>query len=311
MAARAEVVGDLLGGGHGEAVDDPRAGLLGEVVGQPGQPLLGRLEPDHPEPQRLAVQRAAQHEDVSPGVGAVELLGHVRGHPGVGGRRGGQHGDAVGELAEEGADPAVVGPEVVAPVGDAVRLVDDEEPAGRGEPGQHLVAEAGVVEPLRAHEEYVDLPGPDRLVDGLPVLDVRRVDRHRADAGPLGGGDLVAHQGQQRGDDHGRARTGGAQQQGGHEVDRRLAPAGPLHDQRPPPVDGQRRDRRPLVLAEDGVLAADERAQVCLGLGPDVGGGYLGCGHPHCLPAVPDSPPVRRVRGCARRPPSPSRRAAP
>jgi hypothetical protein len=38
--------------------------LLGEVVGQPGQPLLGGLQPDHAEAQRLAVERAAQHEDV-------------------------------------------------------------------------------------------------------------------------------------------------------------------------------------------------------------------------------------------------------
>ena len=34
----------------------PDPGLLGEVVGQPGQPLLGGLEPDHAEPQRLAVE---------------------------------------------------------------------------------------------------------------------------------------------------------------------------------------------------------------------------------------------------------------
>ena len=64
VAPRAQVAGDLLGGRHGEAVDDARSRLLGQVVGQPGQPLLGGLQPDHPEAQRLAVERAAQHEDV-------------------------------------------------------------------------------------------------------------------------------------------------------------------------------------------------------------------------------------------------------
>ena len=143
----------------------------------------------------------------------AELLGDVGGDPGVGGGGGGQHRDAVGQVGEQGADPAVVGPEVVAPVGDAVRLVDDQQPAGRREPGQHLVAEAGVVEPLRADQQHVDLAGPDRVLDRLPLLDVGGVDRDRADAGPLGGGDLVAHQREQRGDDHGRPGAGLAQQQ--------------------------------------------------------------------------------------------------
>ena len=62
-----------------------------------------------------------------------------------------------GSSASRVADPAVVGPEVVAPVGDAVRLVDHEQAAGRGQAWQHLVAEAGVVEPLRADQEHVDL----------------------------------------------------------------------------------------------------------------------------------------------------------
>ena len=179
-----------------------------------------------------------------------ELLRDVVGDALVGGRRGRQHRDAVGQLGEQGADPAVVGPEVVAPVGDAVRLVDHEQAAGRGQPRQHLVAEAGVVEPLRAHQEHVDLAALDRRVGLLPLLDVGRVDRDRADAGALGGRDLVAHQREQRRDDHRRPAALLTQQQRGDEVDRRLAPPGALHDQRPPPVDHQRLDRRPLVVVE-------------------------------------------------------------
>ncbi len=182
VPARAQVVGDLLGGGDREAVDDAGAGLLGEVVGQPGQPLLGGLEPDHAEPERLAVERAAQDEDVG-----AELLGDVGGDPGVGGGGRGEDRDAVGQVAEQGADPAVVGPEVVAPVGDAVRLVDHEQAGGGREPRQHLVAEAGVVEPLGADQQHVDLAGQDRLLDRLPVLDVGGVDGDRADPGALGG----------------------------------------------------------------------------------------------------------------------------
>ena len=228
MAAGAQVVGDLLGGGDGEAVDDAGAGLLGQVVGEPGQPLLGGRQPDDAELQRLTVEGAAQHQGLGP-----HLLGDVGGDPGVGGGGRRQHRDAGRQVVEQGADPAVVGPEVVPPVGDAVRLVDHEQPAGGGQPGQHLVAEAGVVEPLRADQEDVDLAGRDRPVGLLPVLEVGGVDRHRADAGPLGGGDLVAHQRQQRRDDHGRPGAGLAQQQRGHEVDRRLAPAGALDDERP------------------------------------------------------------------------------
>ena len=202
---------------------------------------------------------------------AAELLGDVGGHPGVGGGGGGEHRDALGQVGEQGADAAVVGAEVVAPVGDAVRLVDHEQAGGGGQPGQHLVAEAGVVEPLGADQQHVDLAGGDRVVDRLPLLEVGGVDRDRADAGPLGGLDLVAHQGEQRRDDHRRAGARGAQQRGGHEVDRGLAPAGALHDERPAPVDRERLDRRPLVLAEHGVVAAHQRPEVALGLGAHVG----------------------------------------
>ena len=276
----AQVAGDLLGRGHGEAVDDAHPGLLGEVVGQPGEALLGRAQPHHPEPQRLAVERAPQRQRVG-----AELLGDVVGDPLVGGGGGGQHRDPVGQVVEEGADPAVVGPEVVAPVGDAVGLVDDQQAAGRGQPGQHLVAEAGVVEPLGAHQQDVDLTGTDLVLDRLPLLDVGGVDGDRADAGPLGGGDLVAHQRQQRRHDDRRAAAPGTQQQRRDEVDRRLAPSGPLHHQRAAPVDDQGLDRGPLVVVERDVVASDERAQMRLGLLSYVARGA----HRACLPAWSDS----------------------
>ena len=76
----------------------------------------------------------------------------------------------------------------------------------------------------------------------------------------------------------------GAQQERGHEVDRRLAPTRALDHQRPPAVDHERLDRGPLVVAQHGVLAADQRAQMSLGVGPHVGRG----GHVSCLAATAD-----------------------
>ncbi len=241
------------------------------MVGEPGQALLGGLEPDHTQPQRLAVERAAQHQDVG-----AQLFGDIGRHPRVGRGGGGEHGYAVGKVAQEGADAPVVGPEVVAPVGDAVGLVDDQQATRGGQAGQHLVSEARVVEPLGRDQQHVDLAGPDLLVDRLPLLVVGGVDGDRPDAGPLGRRDLVAHQGQQRRDDHGRAGALLTQQEGGHEVDRGLAPAGALHDQRPPPLDRQRGDRGPLVVVQDDVLVhpwADECPQVLLGARTHVGRG--------------------------------------
>ena len=133
-------------------------------------------------PSRAASQPEAgvggrQREDAEPQAGAgerpahrthrcsarAELLDHV-GRPRAAlavavvastGAPGGQRGQQV-------ADAPVVGPEVVAPVADAVRLVDDEQPGGLGQPGQLLVAEPRVVQPLRADQQQVDLVGGER-----------------------------------------------------------------------------------------------------------------------------------------------------
>ena len=220
-----------------------------------------------------------------------QLLGDVVGDALVGGRGGRQHRDAVGQLGEQGADPAVVGAEVVAPVGDAVRLVDHQQAAGRRQPRQHLVAEPRVVEPLGADEEHVDLAALDRRVGLLPLLHVGGVDGDRSDAGPLGGRDLVAHQRQQRRDDHRRPAALLAQQQGGDEVDRRLAPSGALHDQRPPSVDHQRLDRRPLVVVELRLslpFAGPTSARRCCSARVRVLSSSVAAVMPSCLPAWSD-----------------------
>ena len=87
-----------------------------------------------------------------------------------------------------------------------MRLVDDQQPA-RAEQVRQPAGEAGVGQPLRARSA-ARRARPRRSVGQhrLPVVDVGRVDRGRPQPGPLGRGDLVAHQGQQRRDDQRRAR---------------------------------------------------------------------------------------------------------
>ena len=229
--------------------------------------VAGRLTTASLSDSRSSGPRSTSTPSRSARDARAQLLGHVGGDAGVGGRGGRQHRDVRRQGLEQGPDPAVVGPEVVPPVGDAVRLVDHDQPGGRGQVGQHVVAEAGVVEPLGADQQHVDRAVANLRVDLLPVLEVGGVDRARVDARPRRRLDLVPHQRQQRRDDHGRACPGRAQQRGRDEVDRRLAPPGPLHHQRPPLLGDEGADRRPLVLAQPRVLAR-QRPQVLLGRCP-------------------------------------------
>lgn len=147
--------------------------------------------------------------------------------------------------------------------------------AGRWRPraGEHLVAEVGIVEPLRAHKEHVHLAGGHLLLDRVPLLRVRRVDRPGANARPRGRLHLVAHQREQRRDDDGGAATALTEQRGRDEVHGRLAPAGPLHHQGPPVVGDQRLDGPPLVLAQSRAAGRvrDETGEHGIGGGPERG----------------------------------------
>ena len=86
-------------------------------------------------------ERTAQHEGRLPKLG-----GQVLGDALVGGGRGGEHGRAGVQFAQDVGDAAVVGPEVVAPVGDCVGFVDDEETEAPGEAAHDALAEGRVRE---------------------------------------------------------------------------------------------------------------------------------------------------------------------
>ena len=168
-------------------------------------------------------------------------------------------------------------------------LVDDDQAGGGRQPGEHLVAEARVVEALGADQQHVGPAGADLVVHLLPLLDVAGVDRHAGDAGALRCRDLVAHQGEQRADDDGGSGTASPQQGCRDEVDRRLAPAGALHDERSAVPLHQGGDRRPLVLAQHRVRTGE-------GLKNQLGLGTQGARHPLTLPGATDERPAGRQR---------------
>ena len=225
----------------------PDPGSARERVGDP-RVALERVEPGHHgEPQRGPGQRAAQRD------GAVaELGGDVGGDPrvGRGGRR--QHRRAGRQREQRSGEALVVGPEVEAPVGDAVRLVDHEQPAG-GRAGR-AAARRTAGWPSRSGEISSTSIVPARDVGQHvgPLVDVGGVDGGGAQPGPArprrsGRASAPATARRRASDPSPR----GPQRPRGGPVDGRLAPAGGLHDEHPAPVVDQRPHRDALVVAGD------------------------------------------------------------
>ena len=238
-------LGEALGVGHGQRVDDAGPGQLGQVVDHPGVALQRREVAHHRELQAGPGQGAAQHQGR-----LAELGGDVVGDPLVGGRRGRQHRGGGVEPPQDVGHAAVVGAEVVAPVGDRVGLVDDHQPEPPGQRVEHAPPEARVGQPLRRHEQDVE-PAPEEVGLHLgPRLDVAGVERRRPQPGLAGRRDLVTHQREQRRDHQGGAGPLGATHRGRRPVDRRLAPPRRLHDEHAGRLLGQGRDGDPLVVAQ-------------------------------------------------------------
>ena len=74
-------------------------------------------------------------------------------------------------------------------------LVDYEQADPLREHREHLGAELGVVEPFRRDEQQVDVVGFEVALDLGPGIAVRGVHGVGAQAEPLRGSHLVAHEG--------------------------------------------------------------------------------------------------------------------
>jgi hypothetical protein len=147
------------------------------------------------------------------------------------GRRGaGQHPRRP-ELLEESADLQVLRPEVVAPLADAMGLVDRDE---RRREARGEGAEARVGETLGGDVGELEGAGPQprEPLAHLVGRQRRREDRRR-DAALLERAHLVVHQGDERRDHERRA----GEERRGQLVDEALAAAGRRDEQQSPPLE--------------------------------------------------------------------------
>ena len=244
-APPAQPARDALRVGHREAVHDAGAGHRRQVLRQPGEPLRLVPQRDRVQVQRVAGQRSADHHHV-----VAQLARHVLDHAVVRGRGRAQDRDVGAQRRQQPADAPVVRHELVAPVADAVRLVHHEHADRALDPGQQPRVEVLVGEALRGDEQDVDAVADEVGLDGRPVVAVGGVDRHGAQPQPVRGLDLVAHQAEQRAHDQRRPVALVPPDPRGDPVDEALAPARPLHDERPRAVADHGLDRLALALAE-------------------------------------------------------------
>ncbi|MGX1223775.1 hypothetical protein RKD42_005034 [Streptomyces ambofaciens] len=238
-----EELGGLLDGVAREAVHDAR--VPGVLLAQEAQELLlgvrlrhdpvldvGPVEAGHEVPRRRHVQPLG---DLAMG--------------GVGGRRReGEAGHVRPALAEQ-RQGEVVGPEVVAPLGDAVRLVDGEE----GDLAAGEQVEGGVqAQSLGRQVQQIELSGEVLGLHHAPLVEVLRgVHEPGPHAERPQGVDLVLHQRDQRRDHDARA----GPDQGRDLVAQRLSAAGRHEDDGVATGDHVLDDR--LLLAAEGVVPED------------------------------------------------------
>ena len=214
---------------------------------QPGQPFRLTRHADRLEGQRRPAQVAPRDRQTRPQDGDQVVQDAI-----VGRRRGAQEAEVRRQGADHAFDQAVVGAEIVPPIRDAMRLVDHEQGDASGDRAQDLAAKMLARQPLGRDQEDVDLVASDRGLDGFPLRPVLRMDGLRSHAHTLGRDDLVAHQGEQGRDQERRSQACLPQQLGRDEIDRTLAPARLLHDERSPEPFHHMPDRVLLALAKDG-----------------------------------------------------------
>ena len=187
---------ELLAGATGARVHHGGAGGGVRQRGQQPAALVGGAAAgDDAEAEVGAIETGGDVDGVAQPQPALDVDRDLRG--GGGGesdrRLGPDRGGGVGQRE-------VVGPEVMAPLGDAVGLVDDEQPDVQVAQRAH---EAAGGEPLGRHVEQADLTGDDPFhrarVAGAAALAVD--ERHLAGGDRVDRERLVAHQRDERRDD--------------------------------------------------------------------------------------------------------------
>ena len=116
---------ELLDRLHGQPVHDPRADSVAQELLDPGETLHKTQVRNNGQPQRRAPQRTPDHRG-----GRAELFGKVLHDPAGGGGSGCQDRRRRVQFQQQSRDPLIVRTEVETPVGDAVRLIDDQQAAG-------------------------------------------------------------------------------------------------------------------------------------------------------------------------------------
>ena len=238
---------DRLAAGPARRIDDGRAGVLLEGPRQHGELVGFAAGLD----DRVSEVRPVEAGDELRRVLKVELVGDVAADE-VGGR--GRQGDARGkpDRSPRVADPGVIRPEVVAPLADAVGLVDGEQ--GRLDP-RHRLDEPMAPEPLGGDVDEVIPPRLDLDQPGPLLLGVERaIEQRRAEAPADEDVDLIFHQGDQGADDQGEA----VEQERRKLVAEALAAAG-RHDAEDVATAEDLRDH--LALAGPEPLEAEPLAQ--------------------------------------------------
>ena len=152
---------DVMGLRDGERVDDARTGQRHPDVrrarprrcaGLPACTTDSRSDSRSSPPRSTRVSRPPTPSWLATSSTTRSLAVAVVASTGMSGR----------QFGDQRADAPVVGPEVVAPVRHAVRLVDDHQAGVGGQRGQHLVAEVRIVQPFRADQQHVEIAARTR-----------------------------------------------------------------------------------------------------------------------------------------------------
>lgn len=226
----------------GPAVDDDGTGLVGHRLADVRVPVVLRGGRAGAEPDVRAVGVVDEHARVAHPQPADDLGAHVRRRG-----RGEREQPRLAQARDGPPDEQVVRPEVVAPLGDAVRLVDDDEPhVGR----RQCLDDDLALELLRAEQQHVEA-APGRRGERPALLARRpgRADRRHPQAALGERALLVTLQGDERGDDDGQPRRDDRRDR----VDRGLA--GPGAGDEHGVVVGQAGERVALRLPQLDPLA--------------------------------------------------------